>query len=278
MIKKMLWLVILVLVAACSVYVKDTGAFDTGGLLDTPVAETATATTNPICPVLPTATGTLVTPVEPTATIEITQTATAPALPTATGTTAPTALPTATGTTAPTALPTTTSTVLPTATATSTTLPTATATSTQVPTAMPPTATTAPTITATSAPMAFSVQATTPVYMVNFVYTSKGCKWQGVAGQVFDSAGKPLTNYVVKVTGSYNGSTISKVGVTGMVSGTPYGPGSYEIVLGSTAINSIDLLSIQVFDPNGKILTTPLKFSTSADCNKNLVIINFQQN
>jgi hypothetical protein len=151
-------------------------------------------------------------------------------------------------------------------TATATKVPTATATATKVPTA---------TATATSIPMTFGVQPATPVYMVNFAHTAAGCAWQGVAGQVFDSSNNPVTNYVVKITGSYNGSTISMLGVTGMVSGNPYGPGSYEIVLGTKPINSVDLLNIQVFTSSGQALTDPLKFSTSSDCSKNLIIINF---
>jgi hypothetical protein len=90
-----------------------------------------------------------------------------------------------------------------------------------------------------------------------------------------DATGATLKNYIVKITGTYNGSSISMLGVTGMVSGNPYGPGSYEIILGTTAIDSTDLLSIQVFDPSGNAITDPVKFSTSSTCSKNLIIINF---
>ena len=162
-------------------------------------------------------------------------------------------------------------------TATKTTLPpTATAT------VKPPTATPTATFTATATytptvpAMTYVVQPATPVFMTNFAHLDAGCNWQGVAGQVFDSTGTPVKNDVVKITGTYNNAAVSLLGVTGMVSGNPYGPGSYEIVLGKTAINSIDLLSIQVFDAAGKALTDPLKFSTSSDCTKNLVVINFK--
>jgi hypothetical protein len=60
-----------------------------------------------------------------------------------------------------------------------------------------------------------------------------------------------------------------------MVAGSPYGAGGYEIVLGSSAVASIDLLTIQVFDSQGNAVTNPLPFSTSASCTQNLVLINF---
>lgn len=194
--------------------------------------------------------------VDPTATLAPTATSTA-IPPTATFTTiAPTATLALTNTPTLTAVPPTATVVTPTKTSTS----------------VPPTATVA----ATSIVDKFTIQAATPVFMVNFVHTTEGCNWQGVAGQIFDSAGKPLMNYVVKVAGTYNGQPFSKIGITGMVSGSPYGVGGYEIVLGSTAITSVDLLTIQVFDAQGNPVTNPLPFSTSSSCTQNLVLINFK--
>jgi hypothetical protein len=114
--------------------------------------------------------------------------------------------------------------------------------------------------------------------MANFAHKDAACNWQGVAGQVFDSAGNTVKNYIVKITGTYNSNPVSALAVTGMVSGTPYGPGGYEVILGTTPLDSVDLLSIQVFDTTGKAVTNALKFSTSSDCTKNLVIINFKAN
>jgi hypothetical protein len=122
----------------------------------------------------------------------------------------------------------------------------------------------------------FTIQAVTPIFMVNFVHTTEACNWQGVAGQVFDASGKPILNYVVKVAGTYNGLPFSKIAVTGMVAGSPYGVGGYEIELGSSAVASVDLLTIQVFDAQGNAVTNPLPFSTSSSCTQNLVLINFK--
>jgi len=174
----------------------------------------------------------------------------------------PTAIPT--GTTIPTEV----TTVAPTATF----VPTATLVPTNTSTSVPATAT----IAATSIVEKFTIQAATPIFMVNFVHTAEACNWQGVAGQVFDAAGKPLLNYVVKVAGTYNEVPFNKISITGMVAGSPYGVGGYEIELGSSAVASVDLLTIQVFDVQGNAVTNPLPFSTSSSCTQNLVLINFK--
>jgi len=160
-------------------------------------------------------------------------------------------------------------------------IPTETATATLEPTAtLPPptptqTAVPQPTATATAVP--FQVQRMTPIFMTNFVHADAACNWQGVAGQVFDANDTPIPNYIVKITGLYNSQPVNLMGITGMIAGLPYGPGSYEIVLGATPLDSVDSLSVQLFDNAGNPVTDPLAFSTSKDCNKNLVIINFQK-
>lgn len=256
MFKKMLWLVILVLIAACSIYVND-------GVLNIDPSQTTIATDCANCTVVPTAGEGTEIPVDATATTGV----------------LPSAEPTAevTATIAETVTVAATATLASTAAPTETALPPSTATPTFTATAIPPTATPTLTATPTQIPMTFAVQNGSPVYMVNFVQTSAGCNWSGIAGQVFDSDGKPLNGYIVKVTGTYNSTTVSSLAVTGMVTGIPYGPASYEIVLGTKALASTDLLSIQLFDPGGNVLTTPLRFSTYVDCAKNLVIINFKQ-
>lgn len=256
MLKKLLWLSILVLLTACAAYVS------TGGLLTTST---------------PTVTPAFILPTTPAPTIDSTEIIT-DTDPTSDSTLEPTDVATLEQTESVTDVATATEVFSPTAIYTSTTIPSVTPTATVIPSATP-TATTIPsaTPTATSIPMPYAVQPATPVFMTNFAHADAGCNWQGVAGQVFDSSGNSVKNYVVKVTGVYNNASISLLGITGMVSGNPYGLGSYEIILGTTPVDSIDLLTIQVFDSTGKGITDPLKFSTSSDCSKNLVIINFKQ-
>ena len=238
MLKKFLWLTILVLITACTIYISS-GSLNLGEVTKTPT-------------LVPTSSEVI------TATAELTAEATATTI--VEDTIAPTATATATATEIASATPT----LIP---ATATVVATATATS--IP---------SPTPTATAIPMAFDVQSGTPAFLANFVHADAACNWQGVAGQVFDSTGNSLINYIVKITGKYNGNSVSSLAVTGTVSGNPYGPGSYEIVLGTTAVDSADLLSIQVFDSTGKAVSNALKFSTSSDCTKNLVLINFKAN
>ncbi|MCX6053340.1 MAG: hypothetical protein NTZ74_00200 [Chloroflexi bacterium] len=146
-------------------------------------------------------------------------------------------------------------------------------TATPLPTQIPPT----PTPTIAPVVVLFDVQSATPVFMVNFIHTSEGCAWQGVAGQLFDKNGDPVLSYIVKVAGTFDGQPFAQITVTGIASGSPYGPGGYEVVLGNKAVDSIDLLAIQLFDPQGSAITAPLPFSTSSSCTKNLVLINFTE-
>lgn len=242
MVKRLIWMILLVLGTAFSFV-----SGDINGVLDIFYpSQTAVIPTEVVLTSTPGSTFE-----SPTATLEpvdeLTPTAVLTEEPTATAAPIDTITPTPTATLAPTA------TEIPLPTATQTPLPTAT------PTTVP-----------------FQVQAMTPIFMSNFVHTDAACNWQGVAGQAFEANDVPVLNYIVKITGLYNGQMVNLLGVTGMVSGLPYGPGSYEIVLGSTPVDSLDTLSIQLFNENGDPITDPLSFSTSKDCSKNLVIINFK--
>ncbi len=264
MIRKILWMVILLIMTACTIFYTNDG----NDLFDDP---TPTPVGCADCTAEPTTIGGTTETAVPTEEITpvVDLTATAISLteePTAT------ALPTQTLAATATLVPTKTSTAVP-PTATKTTVP-----PTATKTAIPPTATKTaipPTATSTIAAI-YVVQPVTPVFMQNFVHTTEGCAWQGVAGQIFDASGKPVTNLIIKVSGTWDGAAFDQVGITGMVSGLPYGPGSYEIVLGNEAMDTVDQLKIQVFKADQTPLTNPISFSTSADCSKNLVLINFK--
>lgn len=177
-----------------------------------------------------------------------------------------------TATTSPTRKPTRTPTELPTATATITYTPTA--TNTPVSSIEPTTFTPTPTVDE----YLYAIQDTTPVFMQNFVHTAEACNWQGVAGQVFNETGYPVTDLIVKVTGKLDGKVVNEVAVTGMVEGLPYGPGSFEITLGSVPVYSSGKLKIQVFSTDGTPLSAAVSFGTRSSCYRNLVIINFISN
>ena len=111
--------------------------------------------------------------------------------------------------------------------------------------------------------------------MQNFAHTSEGCNWIGVAGQVFTTSGKTINNIVVNVTGTLNGKSIDQLGMSG--TSRFYGPGGYEVVLGSKPVNSTGVMTITLLDLNGAQISDHLHFDTFADCRKNLVIVNFTQ-
>ncbi len=249
MLKKLFWSLVMVTIAACTVLLGEGFTFPFTLPTATAIVQETEIPFPTVIVVDPTATEIVIpteeiTEIAPTATeVGIVPTAT---LISATATLVP-----------PTLLP-------PTATS----VP---ATPTFTPTAIPPTATSVP----TAINEKFTLQPATPIFMSNFAHASTGCAWQGVAGQVFNASGNPVMNYIVKVTGTYNGNPFNQVGFTGMVIGNPYGIGGYEIVLGNSAIASVDLLTIQIFDATGIPVTKPLPFSTSANCTQNLVLINF---
>jgi hypothetical protein len=173
-----------------------------------------------------------------------------------------------------------TETQVPTATSefTSTPVPTATEENTPTETATP---TNTPTATATATPTEdtdlFAIQTGSPVFTTNFAHPEAACNWQGIAGQMLSKTGAPLQNYILKLTGTYNGSPINQIVLSGLVTNEPYGPGSFEFVLGSTPIDSVSMMTIQVFSPTYVEVMGPESVSTYASCSQNLEIINFKQ-
>jgi len=221
-------------------------------------ANTVTATpTKPTCPVCPTCAPTLNLPSRtPTKTQTPTRTATSTKTPTPTKTQIPTKTPT------PTRTPTSTKTSTPTKTSTITQTPTRTFTPTFTPTN-------------TQEWRPYQVQPNTPVYRQNFAHPEKGCNWTGIAGQVIDLSGKPVTNLVVLAEGFLVNTPVDMITLTGLA--TAYGTGGYEIELTNQLIASSNSLFVSVYDLAGKPLSYPVVVTTFADCAKNLIIINFKQ-
>ncbi|MCC6148054.1 MAG: hypothetical protein IT308_10860 [Anaerolineaceae bacterium] len=176
--------------------------------------------------------------------------------------------PTSTWTFSPTVTPTMTRTATFTATTTFTNTPTQTTTPTQTPL---PTLTRTPTLVI----LPYSIQPSTPAYLQNFSHPEAGCNWMGVAGQVFNRAGGPILNMVVVVEGIINNAPVEGIGLTGL--NNAYGPGGYEIQLGSGVAGSLNSVSITLYDLAGVPMTNPFSFSTFADCSRNLIVINFNQ-
>jgi hypothetical protein len=120
-------------------------------------------------------------------------------------------------------------------------------------------------------PPAFVLQPGTPAYLPNFANTSV-CAWMGVAGQVFDLSGNPLVGYRVQLLGS----GIGAVATTG--NKTAYGPGGYEMVVGSAPVATTDVYTVQLLDPNGIPLSFKHSIPTYDNCDQNLIVVNFVPN
>lgn len=133
------------------------------------------------------------------------------------------------------------------------------------PTAVPPVGT----------PLPFEPQSGIPVYLSNFAHPDRGCEWAGIAGQVFDAGGAAKSGLVVSVLGQLDGQPVDGVTLSGLPASQGYGPGGYELVLGDHPVQSQGNLTVQVFDQSGNALTAPFVVDTFADCERNLVLVNF---
>jgi hypothetical protein len=158
---------------------------------------------------------------------------------------------------------------------------TATKTSTLEPTEPPATLVTG--LPGTQAPptpgegMPFVLHEGDPVAIPNIAHPDLGCNWMGVAGKAYDLSGAPIVQGLfVQVGGTLNGIPIDEqLGMTGMVN--DYGPGGYEFTLGDKPLASIQTLWVQLFDQAMIPLSDQIYFDTYADCDKNLILINFSQ-
>lgn len=117
------------------------------------------------------------------------------------------------------------------------------------------------------------VQPQSPVYLVNFLHPELGCRWSGVAGQIFNSTGEPVNGLIVEINGEVNGTPFLGLGMTG--TSLLIGPGGYEIQLFDKPYNLNNSLYLHIFDRHGNQLNETLPLVTYNDCQKNLVIINF---
>lgn len=114
-----------------------------------------------------------------------------------------------------------------------------------------------------------------PVYIQNIHYPDLGCDWMGLGGQVFALNGAPMKFLTVHLGGELNGGTIDLLTLTGTA--PQYGEGGYEFTLADTTIASNNSVWVELLDQAGLPLSDKMNFDTFADCEKNQIIINFQQ-
>jgi hypothetical protein len=125
--------------------------------------------------------------------------------------------------------------------------------------------------------MPFVVSPGTPVGTSSQTFHSEaGCDWLGVAGQVFDLSGAPVSGQQVRIGGTLAGSAVDMLSLTGLT--TAYGTaGFYEFVLGTKPVASKGTLWVQLLDQGGVPMSDKIYFDTYDTCDKNLVFVNFKQ-
>lgn len=94
----------------------------------------------------------------------------------------------------------------------------------------------------------------------------------GLAGQVFNINGDPVSGYVLQVGGQLNGKDLSLMALTG---GAPsVGPGGYLIALADHPIESDGSLWVQLYDQAGIPKTGKILLTTYSNCERNLILLN----
>jgi hypothetical protein len=121
----------------------------------------------------------------------------------------------------------------------------------------------------------FDLQAAPQLISATLFRSDRKCNWMGVAGQAFDLQGRPVPGITVQVTGPLYGKEIRFLSLTGAAPW--YGAGGYEVFLSDKPFDSKDKFLVRLVDQNGKPLSPRIPFSTSSECEKNQVIVNFRQ-
>ncbi len=102
------------------------------------------------------------------------------------------------------------------------------------------------------------------------------CKWMGVVGQVFDLRGAPVPGQFIYLGGTLAGAVISEQPtITGLL--LQYGRGYFEFKLADMPVASKGTLWLQVRDQAGLVMSDKYYFDTYDTCEKNMVVVNFQQ-
>ena len=134
----------------------------------------------------------------------------------------------------------------------------------------------------TSPPVSYPylVQALNPLYIPNFTRPEAGCDWLGIGGQIFNREGAVQKDILIKIGGEVAGSSV--VEEITMPLAEPeidiaYGPGGYELTVALSPADSESTLWIQLFSLQGTPLTEQIYLDTYDDCQKNLLLMNFNE-
>src|SRR5262245_233173 len=110
----------------------------------------------------------------------------------------------------------------------------------------------------------------------SLIHPDLACNWAGIGGTVVDANNSPVIGTVVVLRGTLNGNTVEQQTVTGI--NKEYGPSGFEFVLGNAPVASNQTLYVQLVDQANIPLSDKIFVTTSAECDKNLVIVRFMKN
>lgn len=148
--------------------------------------------------------------------------------------------------------------------------PTPTETPTQTPTPSPTGPTPTPQPTRSAFP--FTKTDNSPFYLQNFT-NDAGCGWSGIAGEVLNLSRDPVSvgSYRVHIWGDGIGDRYVLVG-----SAPAYSPSGWELFLFDTPL--VREYNVQLESENGTAVSQVYRVQTSANCDQNLLRIDFVQN
>jgi len=104
---------------------------------------------------------------------------------------------------------------------------------------------------------------------------NRTCDWMGVAGRVFDKDGLPVKGIRVSVKGYLGYTKIDMLSLSGTA--LQYGLSGYEFTLANKPVASMQRLTLQLFDQSDLPLSPEVVFDTYAECEMNLILIDFKQ-
>ncbi len=135
----------------------------------------------------------------------------------------------------------------------------------------------APTITQTPTlePMPFTLEGEPETLTSDLLRPGLGCDVLIIAGQVKDLKDDPIKDLTVHLFGELGGFEIDLYRIAG--SEPTYGESGYEFVLEDLVVESEDTLFIQLVDASDIPFSRPYAVRTYAECQKNMILINFKQ-
>jgi hypothetical protein len=129
--------------------------------------------------------------------------------------------------------------------------------------------------TATATPQ-MPFEATIQKISSTVMHSDTACNWLGVGGTVEDINNSQLWGAQVRLQGTLLGKTVDMFAISGV--SQAYGRSGFEFFLGEAPIPSDgETLYIRLFDQSGIPLSDEVRFSTSAKCEENLILIRFKQ-